>query len=349
MEHGFVVSASIKDGPKGVQLVQESFLYNADLVGYLGGKLRLNPQVSYQRTINMGYFGLGNAASGTVPANYTGPAGRYFEWIDSITNAYLQPRYTLSGPWSVTGALGYRYMAPTAYADSKLVRDAESKNPDGSPVVRGLETLSLTQVAVGMIYDSRDNEVFVHDGAYGQVGVAYQQGVPTAADIQYGEAEALIQGYGRWPVRARGARRGRPAVRPRPLLLSLHGRRVQSAGGRRRRVGRARRPGGPLLRGDQDLRERRAPDHVPHVPLPQAEVLDGRGRALRHGPVVARLLVPLPLDGSGVGLKYGVGGGLYFLWGQAAFFRVDAAYSPDAQAENPTFPLGLYVADGTMF
>ncbi len=56
-----------------------------------------------------------------------------------------------------------------------------------------------------------------------------------------------------------------------------------------------------------------------------------------------------PLDGSGVGLKYGVGGGLYFLWGQAAFFRVDAAYSPDAQAENPTFPLGLYVADGTMF
>ena len=34
---------------------------------------------------------------------------------------------------------------------------------------------------------------------------------------------------------------------------------------------------------------------------------------------------------------------------QAAIFRIDAAYSPDAQAENPSFPVGLYVADGTMF
>ncbi len=56
-----------------------------------------------------------------------------------------------------------------------------------------------------------------------------------------------------------------------------------------------------------------------------------------------------PLDGSGLGLKYGVGGGIYVLWGQAAMFRIDAAYSPDAAAENPSFPLGLYVADGVMF
>jgi len=56
-----------------------------------------------------------------------------------------------------------------------------------------------------------------------------------------------------------------------------------------------------------------------------------------------------PLDGHGIGLKYGVGGGIYVLWGQAAIFRIDAAYSPDAAAENPSFPIGLYVADGVMF
>jgi hypothetical protein len=56
-----------------------------------------------------------------------------------------------------------------------------------------------------------------------------------------------------------------------------------------------------------------------------------------------------PLDGKGVGLKYGAGGGIYVLWGQAAIFRIDVAYSPDAAAENPSFPVGLYVADGTMF
>ena len=56
-----------------------------------------------------------------------------------------------------------------------------------------------------------------------------------------------------------------------------------------------------------------------------------------------------PLDGNGAGLKYGAGGGLYVLWGQAAIFRIEVAYSPDAAAENPSFPVGFYVEDGTMF
>jgi hypothetical protein len=55
------------------------------------------------------------------------------------------------------------------------------------------------------------------------------------------------------------------------------------------------------------------------------------------------------LDGSWPGVKYGLGGGLYWMWGQAAIFRIEAAYSPDAVSENRGFPLGLYVEDGTMF
>jgi hypothetical protein len=48
-------------------------------------------------------------------------------------------------------------------------------------------------------------------------------------------------------------------------------------------------------------------------------------------------------------MKYGVGGGLFLQWGEAAIFRVEVAYSPDAVAENPDFPVGLYVSDGLMF
>jgi hypothetical protein len=56
-----------------------------------------------------------------------------------------------------------------------------------------------------------------------------------------------------------------------------------------------------------------------------------------------------PLDGRGIGLKWGAGAGIYLLWGQAAIFRMEVAYSPDAEAENPGFPLGIYVEDGVMF
>jgi hypothetical protein len=54
-------------------------------------------------------------------------------------------------------------------------------------------------------------------------------------------------------------------------------------------------------------------------------------------------------DGNTLGLKYGVGLGAFLQWGEAAIFRLEAAYSPDAESENPGFPFGIYVSDGTMF
>ena len=56
-----------------------------------------------------------------------------------------------------------------------------------------------------------------------------------------------------------------------------------------------------------------------------------------------------PLDGRGLGLKWGAGVGAYLQWGQAAVFRLEVAYSPDAASENPSLPLGFYVEDGVMF
>jgi hypothetical protein len=54
-------------------------------------------------------------------------------------------------------------------------------------------------------------------------------------------------------------------------------------------------------------------------------------------------------DGNLVGLRFGVGGGAFLQWGEAAIFRVEVAYSPDAVSENPNLPIGIYVADGMMF
>jgi hypothetical protein len=345
-----VVSASMKDGPKGLQLVQQSYLYNGDFPGFLGGKLRLNPQVQYQRTINMGYFGLGNAASGNVPVNFTGPTGRYFEWIDSIANAYIQPRYMLGGPWSVTGAVGFREMNPSAYADSKLARDAEAKNPDGTPVVRGLRPLGITQLAVGGIYDSRDDEIFPRRGAYGQTGIAYQQGIPTDAGVDYGEAQVLIQGYhpiGPFVLAARAVADFQFGHEPfYDLFMSGPFGQSEAVGGGSgvRGVPVGRYSGEIKMYGNVELR-----GMFIHFHLLKQKVALGADLLFDTGRSWLDYSFNSPLDGKGIGLKFGAGGGIYCLWGQAAFFRIDAAYSPDAQAENPSFPLGLYVADGVMF
>jgi hypothetical protein len=56
-----------------------------------------------------------------------------------------------------------------------------------------------------------------------------------------------------------------------------------------------------------------------------------------------------PVDGTSLGLKYGIGGGAFLQWGEAAIFRIDVAYSPEAESENRNLPIGIYVADGLMF
>ena len=55
------------------------------------------------------------------------------------------------------------------------------------------------------------------------------------------------------------------------------------------------------------------------------------------------------MDGDTLNLKYGVGGGVFLQWGEAAIFRIEAAFSPDAESENQNLPVGIYVSDGLMF
>jgi hypothetical protein len=55
-----------------------------------------------------------------------------------------------------------------------------------------------------------------------------------------------------------------------------------------------------------------------------------------------------PQDGSLPGLKWGTGAAAYMIWGQAAVFRLDMAYSPYA-TQFGSFPIAIYVEDSMMF
>ena len=62
-----LVSMSVKGGPRGTEIVQQSHDMRWDLPGGGGGKVRLMPAVFYDRTVNSGYFGLGNASRSSPP------------------------------------------------------------------------------------------------------------------------------------------------------------------------------------------------------------------------------------------------------------------------------------------
>jgi outer membrane protein assembly factor BamA len=345
-----VLTASAKQGPTGLELAQQNYLWQLDVPKLLGGALRLNPEVSYNHTINYGYFGLGNASSGAPIA--TGPnPGRRYEWTDTFLQVRSLARVTLRGPWSAEFAVQYLYVDPNAYDGSLLQADSQKSSPNGGPYIYGTRPLSKPSLAAGFAFDSRDDEIFPHAGFFDEVGVRYEQGIPFDEGVHYAEAGAILRGY----VPLVG-----PLVLAGRLVANLQVGNVPfydlfqagpfdqkempggSAGIRGVPVGRYL---GPIkLIGNIELRAM-----LLQFTLLGQRLSVGNDLFFDAGRVWSDYSFRSPLDGGGVGLKYGAGGGFYLLWGQAAMIRVEAGYSPDAVSENPNLPLGIYVEDGTMF
>jgi hypothetical protein len=345
-----LLSASLKQGPSGLEVAQQNYLWQIDLPGLLGGTMRLNPEVSYNHTVNYGYFGLGNASSGGTPANSTNP-GRYHEWIESIAQVRSSARIRIQGPLYAEFAAQYLFVGPQSYAGSQLAQDAATQTTSGLPIIYGTTPLSLPSLAAGFSYDSRDDEIFPHSGMLHEVGVRFEQGFPLDANARFVEAGAILRGF--VPIAG-------PVVLAGRLVANFQAGNVPffdlfqagpfdmkempggSAGVRGVPVGRYL---GPIkVVGNIELREMLIKFSV----LGQKFSL-GNDIFFDTGRVWSDYSFHSPRDGSGVGLKYGVGAGIYVLWGQAAMLRIEAAYSPDAVSENPSLPLGIYVEDGTMF
>jgi outer membrane protein assembly factor BamA len=311
--------------------------------------------VYYQRTIDQGYFSLGNASIGSPPAN---APPRYFQYLDSELRARQLARIALGPKGYDLVVIGtFRAEAPETYAKSKLAADALEKNADGTPFIRGLNPHGSSELGVamlggGLIYDTRDDEVFTHSGTFHQVGLRAVQGLPYEENIQYGAAGANFCWY--VPLQHR------LLVFATRIAVDLEFGNVPFydlfTGGPFQTYDM---PGGPTgIRGvpsGRYLGRVKALGNAEFRSLPISFHLFhqsfhvGGDVFFDTGRIWVDYTFSSKLDGSGFGLKYGVGGGIYALWGQAAFFRVEAAYSPDQVSENPGFPLGIYVEEGTMF
>jgi hypothetical protein len=340
-----VAAVSLKDSPTGaVEVTQQNYLWQIDVPGLAGGSLRLNPAVYYVSTINQGYFGLGNASPGERPAGVVNP-GRYFEFqareatIRDLTRIRFRPPFD----WMI--AANYRFESPTGYAGSQLAQDAAARR------VLGLEQMSLVMLSAGVIYDSRDNEIFPRTGSFHQIGLRVIEGFPVEDNVRYGAFGAVLAVYrsiggpfvaaGRIVVDAELGNvpfydlyTGEPFLQDTIIGGSAGVRGVPEG----RYLGKLKGVGNAELRAMWlDFSLFGQPFHV------------GNDVFIDAGRVWADYSFSSPDDGNRVGIKWGAGGGAYLIWGQAAVFRVEVAYSPDAASENPSLPIGLYVQDGTMF
>jgi hypothetical protein len=338
-----LLSAAIKNDTNGIRLTQQSHVLRLDAPDVWGGRLRLDGRGSFQRTINQGYYGLGNASSAVLPQGQTDPTRR-FQYIQQEGRGRLISRVHTGTVVDVALGANLRFESPDTYGGSKLTDDIAAGG------VRGASQMGLAGIAAGIFIDTRDSEFVTRRGVFYQIGVSATAG--TGEGVGYGEASAVLAHYAPLPGPFIFASRvvASAQVGNVPFYDMLQAGVFEPQyvlGGETgvRGVPNGRYGGRVKFISNTEIRA---------TPFPRFHILGqrfliGTTTFFDWGRVWNDFTVNTALDGTTLGLKYGVGGGLFLQWGEAAIFRIEAAYSPDAVAENPSLPVGIYVSDGAMF
>jgi outer membrane protein assembly factor BamA len=344
-----IASLSVKGGPRGTEIVQQSHDMRWDIPGGASGKVRLMPGVFYEKTINAGYFGLGNAsrvvtdADGQVKDRYQ---SRYEE-----AATRLNMRTPLGGPWSTMYGWQLRYVNPRAYPGSRLAIDGATRLADGRPLIRGLEPIGIATLNGGVIYDTRDNEIYPSRGSFHLSSLRLSGATPTSSGIYWAGMEVMLRRFVQLPGKFVFA--GRLIVDAMAGHVPFYDLSQGGAfdpndlpGGAQgvRGVPNGRYSGLLKVVGNVELRRVHGAFR-----LLGSKFTIGTTTFFDAGRVWNDYTFADVRDGTGFGLKYGVGGGPFLIWDTAAVLRVDVAYSPDASAANPGFPVGIYVQAGMMF
>ncbi len=306
---------------------------------FLGLPLRLEVRPSYTWERTLGYYGVGNASTQSTSAtnNYY-QYGRAHPAFDTLARLKVVDHVAVQ--------VGIRYTQNWIQINpnTKLSTDLLSKDPETQSLLDGPKSShGVALFQYGLQLDTRDNETSSHSGTFDEVALKVSPGGTEALPYRYGQANFT----GRLFI---------PIVKPqltlatRLVLDALFGNApfyelsrfadTYAIGGSSgvRGVPAQRYSGKLKAFGNVELRA----EIVKFRALKKAMIF-GAVAFFDAGRVWADLKPEPQLDGTGLGLKYGTGGGLRLQSGDAFVLRLDVAWSPDAT------PIGAYFAAGQIF
>ncbi len=349
------VVVSVLDGPDGVDFPEHNDAIQLDVPPALGGRLRLTAEVSFQRWSTMGYFGIGNASRIETDAEIKaaesrdgGEAGRRNQHIRIETWGRLNARYELGEVFALMAGFQLRYVIPTFYGGSLLADEAKASRDlvPGATRLHGVTPHWIGQLALGLIMDTRDNELSPRSGMLHELSVRASPGSMTGSRMTFAGLTLNARFYASiidddWLVFA-----------ARAFVDLLFGtvpyhemasggafERMHMPGGREgiRGVPVGRYHGRVKLIGNLELRSMFASFCVG-----DQEFRLGAVAFFDAGRIWADFQRDPERDGTGHGMKFGIGGGPRIQWGETVLLRLDVSWSPDAAALDPSTPVGIY-------
>jgi hypothetical protein len=303
------------------------------------GRLRLEVRPSYTDERTLGYYGIGNAS-------------RYPDNVPIDTLEYRRTHPTLAAKLRVElldncfASIGssFTFSRLAVGANTLLEQDRTSGSAEVRQLLGNLHSHAIELAEFGLEYDSRDQETVPHHGQHHMLLARLSPAFGSWMPYDYLQIEAIARFY----------------TTPIPRWLSLSFRVVgDSFIGTPPFYELARFDDTPAIGGGKAIRG--VPAQRYHGKVKVFGNLEARSDVLpftlRNKPFVLAVALFFDggrswtemfhahpeLDGNGLGLKYGVGGGLRLQEGKTFVVRADIAWSPDAR------PLGGYFDAGEIF
>jgi len=300
-------------------------------------KLRLEIKPSYTDESTQRYYGLGNAS----PPPPAGLARADWQYQRQHAHGAVALRWPFLRP-------GFFFRPQAEFSYSKVRIPPQSilaqQRLYGSATVRNLldGPLQFASMAFeGRIeYDGRDNELITRSGVYNSVRLRY---VPPMLDpfYHYAQLDVALRAYRSWrTVTFSGRLVGDALVGNPPFfeLTRIDESSVMGGGKGLRGVPGQRYYGKIKAFGNAEIRTELWHFHIKSKPFVLSPTVFADG-----GRVWADYQAHPELDGTGLGLKYGLGGGIRLQQGTTFVVRAEIAWSPDAE------PVGAYFNAGQLF
>jgi hypothetical protein len=344
IESAGLVTFKLLGGEKIVLPYQDDYI-QLTVPRLFGIPLRFELRTEYSWETTLGYYGLGNAS----PAP-SASASKYNQYGRLHPEALVDVRWRVVDHLAAMAGLDFSQSWLQIAQGSKLASDLQTGSPEVKQLLGTVDTAGVATALGGLQWDNRDNEVSSHSGSYDTVALKISPGGLKESPYRYAEMTAIARVFvpivGPHVVLA--MRLVGDALVGQPPFYELS--RFQDAyatyalGGQNgvRGVPGQRYYGKVKVLGNLEIRTELASFRAlgKRMTFGVVGLADG-------GRVWADTSLHPELDGTGLGLKYGVGGGLRLQSGSSFVLRLDVAWSPDAYALGS--PVGGYFAAGQMF
>lgn len=335
VESGAIVTFKAPAGD-GVRVPYQDYYVLFVVPELVKNVLRLEVRPSYTRETTQLYYGIGNAS----PAPEIGPEGQpasdYFQYGRMHPTLQVRARLALGGGLFARFGNSVTYTHIDVHPGSKLDRDLGSTD-----AARSAHFVDFFEYALQ--YDTRDDETSPTRGTYDQVELRLSPGGTATFPYRYGQVNTTLRFYAtpieRWlgfALRLVGdGQFGDP-----PFYELARYEDTFALGGVKgvRGVPAQRYYGKVKVFGNLEARSQFANFHIF-----KSETTLGGVLFFDAGRLWSDWRPDPALDGSGLGLKYGMGVGLRLQQGKAFVVRGDVAWSPDAR------PIAGYFTAGQTF